>query len=190
MTLAKFRPWLLGVAFLSCCAVSGLLTKSQAAQKSALDGASASQIHLPDATRVTVKYPDGSDVKLSPEEQVAFVFLVSMEFLEYNCLNPAYLGRACSLEELIKGVPAKNGKVLGFTENPNRDANYRYALTFSETGYQLEAVPQRPGLGGFLCLGKKGWMFADRFYNPKGAATSMSSRLGNMNVAGFDFSRR
>jgi hypothetical protein len=53
----------------------------------------------------------------------------------------------------------------------------------------VEAVPQRPGLGGFLCLGKKSWMFGDRFYNSKGVATTASSKLGNMNVAGLDFSR-
>ena len=147
------------------------------------------QIRLPSVTKVIVKYPDGSEIKLSPDEQVAFVFLVSTELLEYSCSDPVYIGRACSFDELIKGIRAKNGAMLGFSQNPERDPHYHYTLTISEPGdrYQIDAIPQRAGLGGFVCLGKKGWMYGDQFYNPKGAAANTSSKLGNTSIAGPDF---
>jgi len=160
-------------------------------QKPPSDGASPSQVRLPGGTKVIVKDPDGTEVKLSPEEQVAFVFLENIELLEYSCFNPSYLGRACSLDELIEAVRGKKGEMLGLNQNPNQDPNYRYTLTISDTGdgYQIEAIPQRTGPGGFLCLGKKGYMFGDHFYNPKGAAATTSSKLGTYSISGPDFRR-
>jgi hypothetical protein len=99
MKLAKFRPWLLGFAFVSFCVVPQLV-----AERPAPRDAEIIQIRIPCVTKVTVKYPDGSELKLSPEEQVAFVFLVSTELLEYNCSDPIYLGRACSLDEHDKRI--------------------------------------------------------------------------------------
>jgi hypothetical protein len=187
MKLAKFWPWLLGFACGSLCVVPQLV-----AERPAPRDAEIIQIRIPSVTKVTVKYPDGSEPKLSPEEQVAFVVLVSAELLEYNCSDPIYLGRACPLDELIKGIRAKNGAVLGFSQNPKQDRHYRYTLTIADTGdrYQIEAIPQDAGLGGFVCLAKKGWMFGDRCYNPKGVAANTSSKLGSMSIAGPDFRLR
>lgn len=171
--------------------VPRLAARTPASLQPPAGGASASQIRIPSVTKITVKYPDGTEVKLSSEEQVAFVFLKSIEFLEYSCSNPTYLGRVCSLDELIEGIRGKNGTMLGLSQNPSQDPNYRYTLTISDTGdhYQIEAIPQHTGVGGFLSLGKKGFMFGDSFYNPKGRATTTSSKLGNMNIAGPDFRR-
>lgn len=191
--LANHRLGLLGLAFFSACAAP-LLAAQTSAQNQPPQKApttSSSQIHVPAYTKVTVKYPDSTEVKLSPEEKVAFVFMASIELLEYNCFNADHLGRACSLDELIKGFPAKNGKMFGLSENPNQDSNYHYALSVSAAGdsYQVEAIPQRPGLGGFFSLGKKGGMFGESFYNSKGAATATSAKLGSMSISGPDFRR-
>jgi len=154
-------------------------------------GVPASPILLPRGTRVSVKYEDGSEVKLKAEEQVAFVFLVSMEDLEGYCWSGAYLGRACSLDELIQGLRAKTGGTLGLSQNPNQDPNYRYELTISSSGkrYQLEAVPRRAGLGGFLFVGEGDSEFGDFYYNPGGVATTEARKLGDMNVSGDNFKR-
>jgi hypothetical protein len=139
MKLAKFRPWLLGFAFASFCVVPQLV-----AERPAPRDAEIIQIRIPSMTKVTVKYRDGSELKLSPEEQVAFVFLVSTELLEYNCSDPIYLGRGCSFDDLNKGIRAKNGAVLGFSQNPKQDRHYHYTLTIADTGdrYEIEAIPQ------------------------------------------------
>jgi hypothetical protein len=189
MKFAKFRPWLLEFAFVAFCAVPQLVAERPAPQPRSTGNAAGFQIRLPNPTKVIVKYPDGSEIKLSLEEQVAFVFLASTELLEYSCSDPKYIGRVWSLDELIKGIRAKNGAMLGFSQNPKLDPHYHYTLTMSDSGdrYQIEAIPQRAGLGGFVCLGKKGWMFGDRFYNPKGAAANTSSKLGNTSIARPDF---
>jgi hypothetical protein len=188
MKFVKFRPWLVEFAFVAFC-VGPQLVAERLAPQTPLTSDAVSQARLPSVTKVTVKYPDGSEIKLSPEEQVAFVFVASTELLEYSCSDPTYIGRVCSLDELVKGIRAKTGAMLGFSQNPKLDPQYHYTLTISDAGdrYQIEASPQRAGLGGFVCYGKKGWMFGDQFYNPKGVAANTSSKIGTMSIAGTDF---
>jgi hypothetical protein len=144
-------------------------------------------IALPEGTVAEAEYLDGPKIPLKPQEQVALVFLQDMKTMEDDgCMRP--LTRFCPLEELIRGVQEKDGQLLSFKRNPLDDLSYRYAVTIQEDGLQIEAVPRRAGLGGFLMKGRR-WGAATVYYNPAGAAAG-GKELGSYGFSGDDFIAR
>ncbi len=132
---------------------------------------SASQISVPSGTHVSAEYEDGTWVKLKPEEQVALIFVKDIIHMEEDYLS-CYTDKPCSLDELIKGVKREGGIRLPIrlSRDPNQDPNYRYTVT--KPGFiQVEAIPRRPGLGGFLYLGAEDLFDRHTYYNPNGAAS-------------------
>jgi len=124
---------------------------------------SVSQIGLPSGTQVSAKYEDGTEVKLKPEEQVALLFLMDIAYMEETYCRS---DKPCSLGELIKGVKGRGiMPPMRLSRDPNQDPNYRYTVT-QPAEILIEAIPRRPGLGGFLFFGR-----TNRYYNPNGAAS-------------------
>jgi len=152
--------------------------------------ASSCPISIPSGTQIQVQYWHGSGPQLNPCEQVAFLFAYTIYVLEHDhCLGQ--LNRVCSLDELIHGVSIQ-GQTYGLSVNPRQDPNYTYSFVVSGQNYQIAALPQRSGLGGFLCQGGTGVManFPGHFYyNSQGAATTASRELGSVGFSGFGFMR-
>lgn len=85
----------------------GLATFAQAQNKS--------PVTVPEGTKVMPpKYAEDQPLDLKAEEQVAFLYVYGMWFLEQDCLDSfSGLGRLCTLGELIRGVQLPDGRVLG-----------------------------------------------------------------------------
>ncbi len=124
---------------------------------------SASQIGLPSGTKVRAAYKDGTVIKLKPEEQVALMFVDAITGME---LGYCRTDKPCSLDELVKGVEDEDRikPPARLSRDPNQDPNYRYTVT-KPGSVQVEAIPRRLGLGGFL------FYFYNTYYNPNGAAS-------------------
>ncbi len=152
--------------------------------------ASTCPIAVPAGTKIEVQYLQGAGPQLNACEQAAFLFVYTIYDLEHDdCLG--HLNRVCSLDELISGVSIL-GSTDGLSVNPHQDPNYTYTFAVSGSNYQVTAVPQRPGLGGFLCQGGTGFManFPGHFYyNSQGAATTASKQLGTVGFSGNGFLR-
>jgi hypothetical protein len=157
-------------------------------QTSAAPVGRADSIRLPEGTTASAQYQDGTAATFSEREQVALVFVEDIRSLEADpCAR--FLHKLCSLEELLHGVQGKAGRTIGFKRSPLEDTAYRYAVTISGDRYQVEAVPRRAGLGGFLVLGNQRG-FTDLYYNPQGAATSNDKKLPGHGFNGDDFIAR
>lgn len=129
-------------------------------------------IAFPKGTQLQASYANNEAPKWKPEEQVAYLLVYSIHSLEKRCHED--LGRYCTLAELVKGVPGKDGRVIGLTVDPARDVNYSYAVTDVAGDYKTTATPKKPGLGGFLDdTGTMGGIY----YDPSGPATRKSREL-------------
>ena len=75
--------------------------------------------------------------------------------LERDCVDKnSGVGHLCSMGELVKGAKTKSGQMIGLTENPARDTNYRYGMTIIEDdNLIIMALPKSPGLGAFAVVG-------------------------------------
>jgi hypothetical protein len=153
-----------------------------------MPAASSAPITIPAGTKIEAKYMQGVGPTLKPEEQVAILFVDTIDDLEHNYCERK-LNRLCSLDELITGVSA-GGSVFGLSQNPHQDPNYHYTLTISGGNYQIAAVPQRAGLGGFLCQGTGAFDNSNFYYNSQGIATTASRELGSVGFEGWGFLRQ
>jgi len=155
---------------------------------------SASAIRLPEGTTVEAEFAGGVAASFKPDEQVAFLFLQDMKTIQVAFCSKT-LHRLCSPEEMLQGVKDSSGKVIGyrFKQDPTKDTNYRYVLGFlgepyqTAGHYQIEAIPLRPGIGGFLLKGTKGFPVVDFYFNPNGAATTKDKQLQSYGFSGNDF---
>ena len=149
---------------------------------------------MPAETTVEAAYADGTPIRLTVPEQVAFLFVHNIRSLEKDpCIRR--LERLCSLDELVKGIPSKLGGPSGLKRNPMQETDYSYQVTFfgqpyqTAKRYQVEAIPRRPGLGGFLYISDiRG--FSDFYYNANGAATTKDKQLGAYGSTGDGFVAR
>lgn len=169
---------------------AGAGTQGAPAAAAQTSPATACSISVPAGTTIEIQYLQGAGPQLNPCEQVAFLFVYTIYDLEHQyCLG--HLNRVCSLDELISGVSIL-GSTYGLSVNPHQDTNYAYSFVVSGNNYQIAAVPQRPGLGGFLCKGGTGFMAnfpGDFYYNSQGTATTASRELGTVGFSGNGFLR-
>jgi hypothetical protein len=167
---------------------------AQAAPAQTAAGGAASPSGLPAETTVEAEYADGTPIHFRVPEQVAFLFVHNIRSLEKDpCIRR--LERLCSLDELVQGIPSKLGGPIGLKRNPLRETDYSYQVTFFGEPYltakrfQVEAIPRRPGLGGFLYISDiRG--FSDFYYNADGAATTKDKKLGAYGTNGDGFVAR
>ena len=157
-------------------------------------GGAASPSGLPEGTTIEAKYADGAPIPFKLPEQVAFLFVHNIRSLEKDpCIRN--LQRLCSLDELVQGVKGKPGGPIGLDRNPAQETDYSYQVTFfgepyqTAARYQVEAVPRRPGLGGFLFISDRRG-FSDFYYNARGAATTKDKKLGAFGTTGDGFVAR
>jgi len=128
-------------------------------------------IALPKGTQLLAGYQGHDPLKLKPEEQVAYLILWSIHSLEKRCHEE--LDHYCKLDELVRGVPGKDKRIIGLKVDPARDPNYRYAID-TTSDYKTSAEPRRAGLAGFL---DDQTTMGGIYYNPNGAATRKDTEL-------------
>ncbi|HWX54819.1 MAG TPA: hypothetical protein VN176_09545 [Verrucomicrobiae bacterium] len=131
--------------------------------------------------KVQLKNSQGAEIKLKPEEKMAFLFMDAISAMETDCHYA--LHRPCSLEELVKGSPATSPQIGQLKFNPYLDENYEYTVTISSDGWEGRAKPAHSGLGGLFYDGKDRSM-ARSYFNSAGPATSGNTPLGDAIVLG------
>ena len=72
-------------------------------------------------TVMPLKYAeDKPALELKPAEQVAFLYVYSLWWMEGDCLDKDMgVGRLCTLRELITGVKTASGQVIGLSGDPD-----------------------------------------------------------------------
>jgi hypothetical protein len=151
-----------------------------------------SQVSVPPGTTVgPLRYAeDQPALDLKPEEQVAFLYVYGLWFLEQDCLDTGSgVGRLCTLGELIKGVKTPDGRVIGLSVNPVKDTNYRYEIMIIGNDCVIQAVPRVKGLGGFATLGSPTRSSGSFYYSSSGADMTRAVRLIEMGFSGSGFRR-
>lgn len=129
-----------------------------------------SQVPVPADTKVMPpKFAeDQPPLDLKPQEQVAFLYVYGLWFIEQDCLDSSSgLGRLCTLGELIRGVPTPDGRVLGLSVTPVKDTNYTYEILIIGSDCLIQAIPRVKGLGGFAAIGSPSRL-PTLYYTPNG----------------------
>lgn len=159
--------------------------------------ASAAQAQNPSAVSVppgtTVMPPkyaeDQPALDLKPAEQVAFLYVYGLWFLEQQCLDKdSGAGRLCTLGELITGVKTPFGSVLGLSLTPVKDTNYRYEILIIGEDCVIQAVPRVKGIGGFAVIGAPRRSSGNFYYGATGDMTR-AVKLIEMGYEGKGFVR-
>jgi hypothetical protein len=170
------------------CLIAGLV--------SALSPVAQAQTNLP------VPVPDGTTVfppryaedqpalELKPAEQVAFLYVYGLWFMEQDCLDKDLgVGRLCTLRELITGVKSQGGQVIGLSVNPVKDTNYNYEIMIIGDSCVIRAIPRVKGLGGFATLGSPRLSSGSFYFSPDGADMTRAVKLIEMGFDGNGFRR-
>jgi hypothetical protein len=141
----------------------------------------------PFATKATVEVEDDSGkVQLKREEEIAYMFLSSIEVIEHNC--QLTLQHVCPLNQILAGSYPPAGKNIEHLKfDPNKtDPNYTYTLAANGMAWEAHANPKKPGL--------KGWCFMSRdvgttivTYNKTGPAGYTDTPIGNRGMSGDSF---
>jgi hypothetical protein len=150
-----------------------------------------SAVTVPAGTKVMpLKYDEEQPaIELKPEEQVAFLYVYGLWFLEGECLDKdSGVGRLCTLGELINGVKTPDGRVLGLSVSPVKDTNYNYEIMIIGEDCVIRALPRTKGLGGFAVLGSARRSGGDFFYSATGDMTK-AVKLTEMGYEGDGFRR-
>jgi hypothetical protein len=120
-------------------------------------------------------------LQLKREEQIAVMFLTSIENINRNCMLHAQ--RACTMAELMHGSPAS---VEHLKFNPGVDPNYTYTFASGGSAWEARAIPKKPGLTGFCFMSRSvGTTVAT--YNPKGPAGWTDLELTGRSIDGDSF---
>jgi hypothetical protein len=131
---------------------------------------------------------DQPPLELKAEEQVAFLYVYGLWFIEQDCLDSNNgLGRLCTLGELIRGVQLPDGRVLGLSVSPVKDTNYNYEILIIGADCVIQAVPRVKGLGGFAAIGTPSRLPAF-YYTPNGDRAK-AVKLIEMGYGGDGFRR-
>jgi hypothetical protein len=153
-------------------------------------------------TNLPVLVPDGTTVfpprydedqpalELKPAEQVAFLYVYGLWFMEQDCLDKDLgVGRLCTLRELITGVKSQSGQVIGLSVNPVKDTNYNYEIMIIGDSCVIRAIPRVKGLGGFATLGSPRLSLGSFYFSPDGADMTRAVKLIEMGFDGNGFRR-
>ena len=161
-----------GAAAISSAAAPGRSMGSGGGSSSAAGG-------ITTKAKVEVGTTD-APVPLKPAEQVAVLFLTSIQQIEMNCQDSAK--KACTLDQLLAGT--KGGKLK---IDPRTDPNYTYDLAINGAAWEAHATPKKPGLAAFYSYSKS-FPTSEMHYNADGKiASPISTELGNRSVEGNDF---
>lgn len=147
-------------------------------------------VPVPDGTTVMpLKYAeDKPALELKPAEQVAFLYVYSLWWMEGDCLDKdTGVGRLCTLRELIAGVKTANGEVIGLSVNPVKDTNYNYEIMIFGDSCVIRASPRVKGLAGFVTLGSPRRSSGSFYYSPDGADMTRAVQLIEMGFDGKGF---
>jgi len=150
-------------------------------------GSAATPTTGPFATKATVEVEDaGGPVKLKREEQIAYMFLSSIEVIEHNC--QLTLQRTCTMAEMLAGsYPAAGSHIEKLKFDPNKtDPNYSYTVASGGMAWEAHANAKKPGLDG--------WCFISRTvgtttvtYSTAGKAGWVDKEIGNRGMSGDSF---
>jgi Concanavalin A-like lectin/glucanases superfamily len=140
----------------------------------------------PFATKATVEVEDASGpVKLKREEQIAYMFLSSIEVIEHNC--QLTLQRSCTMAEMLSGSYPGKANIERLKFDPNKtDPNYAYTVASGGMAWEAHANAKKPGLDG--------WCFMSRTvgtttvtYSAAGKAGWVDKEIGNRGMSGDSF---
>ncbi len=140
----------------------------------------------PFATKAKIEIEDAKGpIQLKREEQIAYLFLSSIELIERNC--QLTLQHACPLAQMLAGSYPAGTHIEHLKFDPNKtDPNYVYTLAVNGMVWEAHANPQKPGLAGF-CLMARTVGTTTATMNPNGAAGWVSDELGNRGTEGDSF---
>jgi|WetSurMetagenome_2_1015567.scaffolds.fasta_scaffold888121_1 hypothetical protein len=158
----------------------------------AMAQAAPSTVTVPEGCKVMdVKYGDDETMAtLKPEEQVAFLFVYAMYGLEGDCLDKDNgIGRMVTLGELVKGVKASTGFVIGLSTNPVKDTNYSYDIIIIGKDCLIRATPRVKGIGALAIIGSA-TRSANFYYNPNGPDLTKAVKLTEYGYEGHGFRRQ
>ena len=139
----------------------------------------------PFATKAVVTAKsDGKEVSLKREEQIALMFVQSIEFLLDDCRSGS--AETCTLAALVRGPKKKGDFGVGHLKfDPNAtDPNYTYKLSVKpdNSEWEIWATPKKPGFGSFYAKGK---FFGGRYYKAAGGiATAEDTKLDEVGIGG------
>jgi hypothetical protein len=149
-------------------------------------------VSVPAGTTVgPLKYEeDKPALELKPAEQVAFLYVYGLWFMEQDCLGKdSGVGRLCTLRELITGVKTPDGQVIGLSVNPVKDTNYNDEIMIIGDSCVIRATPRVKGLVGFATLGSPRRSSGSFYYSPDGADLTRAVQLLEMGFDGKGFRR-
>lgn len=140
----------------------------------------------PFATTAVVTAEDSSGpIALKREEQIALMFLTSIQNLELNCQLRAKM--ACTMEQLIAGAKASDGSKIGRLKfDPAIDPNYTYTLATSGTAWEARANPKVPGLVSYYFYAKSIGP-VDAHYSRNPTAGALDKEMTSRGVSGDAF---
>ena len=133
--------------------------------------------------KVELKTEEDTVIPLKREEQIALMFVLAIDSLEFDCeLNAA---EPCTLKALIRGPKPKAYYPVGKLkfDPKTTDPNYTYKVDAGRP-WEVWANPRKPGLGGFYI---KHGSTLELWYNPAGPATEKDRRIGDASVEGDSF---
>jgi hypothetical protein len=174
--------------------VAAIYAASSAKPSPAAEGSSASSagpsVPMPTtgpfATKAKVEIEDAKGpVQLKREEQIAYIFLSSMELIEHDC--QLTLQHVCPMAQILSGAYPTGTHIEHLKFDPNRtDPNYTYTLATNGMAWEAHANPKKPGLAGFCFMSRDiGTTIAT--INPAGVAGWTSDELGNRGTEGDSF---
>lgn len=170
---------------LVCLAAALLVTLSPRAQAQTV-------LPVPVPAGTTVYPPkyaeDQPALDLKPAEQVAFLYVYGIWFMEQDCLDAdSGVGRLCTLRELIAGVKTPDGRLIGLSVNPVKDTSYNYEIIIIGDSCLIRAVPRVKGLVGFAALGSPRLSSGGFYCSPDGADMTRAVKLIEMGFDGAGF---
>jgi hypothetical protein len=126
---------------------------------------------------------DGKVIPLKREEQIAVMFVLAIDSLEFDCERLA--AEPCTLEALIRGPRPKAYYPVGKLkfDPKTTDPNYTYKVDAGRP-WEVWANPRKPGLGGFYI---RHGATPELWYNPAGPATKKDQRIGDASIQGDSF---
>jgi hypothetical protein len=150
-------------------------------------GSAATPTTGPFATKATVEVEDaGGPVKLKREEQIAYMFLSSIEVIEHNC--QLTLQRTCAMAEMLAGsYPAAGSHIEKLKFDPNKtDPNYSYTVASGGMAWEAHANAKKPGLDGW-CFMSRNVGTTTVTYSTAGKAGWVDKEIGNRGMSGDSF---
>ena len=134
---------------------------------------------------ITAAGQDGP-ITLRPEEKVAFMFLSSIQSIEFWCVQQEQ--RACTLNQLLASDTAADGVQLGCLKyDPAEDSNYSYSLTVSDKSWDARAKARKKGLMSFHFLSPGNPFVSQAFYRPRGAVGPVEKEITARGIEGQSF---